>query len=345
MSKGIQIDAVSLVSIFVECILYGYFSILFAITLYVLFIKRTRHQPLNKPMVVVSIMMFLLATVHVGVDLRRVLDAFLHTNNPIANLSAVNTATYLVKSTAYCIQTLIGDGFVLYRLYLVWNGDKRIVLPLLVCFVASIGVGIGALQGFAQASPEAPVFITKLQQWIVSFFSLTLATNFSCTSLIAARIWWSHQRMTGSTMAVFGRSMIPAAIVVVESGAIYSACLIILLSLYLSGSFAQYIALDAVTQVIGIVFSLIIVRVGLGWSSETMVQTRTATAFVAGRGPSGNSYSRGNHAMVHISQITESDLTATELQHETDSEPGIEASKANSPIVGTIYSIKIYVNI
>lgn len=42
----------------------------------------------------------------------------------------------------------------------------------------------------------------------------------------------------------------PAAVVIIESGAIYSFCLILLLSLYLSGSYAQYILLDAVTQVV-----------------------------------------------------------------------------------------------
>ncbi|THU98045.1 hypothetical protein K435DRAFT_600266, partial [Dendrothele bispora CBS 962.96] len=245
----------------------GYFSILFIIALYVLLVKQKKHQTLNKPMIVVSIVMFLLATVHAGVDLRRVLDAFLHTDNPTGYLSKVNTVAYSVKSTAYCIQTLVGDGFVLYRLYLVWNGDKRVVIPLLICFIASIGVGIGALQGFARASPQAPVFITELHQ-IVSFFSLTLVTNFCCTTLIAARIWWSHRRMAGNNMAVYGRSVMPAAVIIIESGAIYSVCLIILLILYLSGSFAQYIALDAVSlSWEGIVFSLIIVRVGLGLSS------------------------------------------------------------------------------
>lgn len=129
----------------------------------------------------------------------------------------------------------------------------------------TLGVGIGALQGFARASPSAPVFITELHDWIVSFFSLTLFTNFTSTcksihpiykpsdgspplvALIAARIVWVHRQMVGS---VNGREVLPAAIVIIESGAIYSACLIILLSLYVSGSFAQYIVLDAVTQVI-----------------------------------------------------------------------------------------------
>jgi len=226
--------------------------------------------------------MFILATIHVGVDLRRMLIAFLYSSDteggPIGYLSQVNVPIYVLKSTAYATQTLVGDAFILYRLYFVWLGEKRVVIPISICFIASIGVGIGALQAFARAAPDEQVFISKLQNWIVSFFSLTLFTNFSCTTLIAGRIWWTHRRAIG---LVGGRSLVPAAVVIVESGAIYSACLVILLSLYLSGSFAQYIVLDAVTQVIGIVFSLVIVRVALGISSDNAITKTRLTMFAA----------------------------------------------------------------
>jgi len=253
----------------VQCILYGLFLCLFAASSTII-IQRSRKGG-SKRVLIISIVMFILGTIHVGVDLRRLLNGFIGNPNPDQYLSAVNTIGYEVKSTAYCMQTLVGDGFILYRLHLVWNGDKRIVLPIAICFVASIGVGIGALQGFARTSPAEPVFISELHDWIVSFFSLTLFTNFSSTSLIAGRIWWIHRKVLGNVIK--GGSLMPAVIVVIESGAIYSACLVILLSLYLSGSYAQYIALDAVTQVIGIVFSLIIIRVALGVSS-----TATTTA-------------------------------------------------------------------
>jgi hypothetical protein len=100
----------------------------------------------------------------------------------------------------------------------------------------------------------------------VSFFSLTLFTNFSSTgkatlihsvpvpikplfiylALIAARIWWVHRRVIGITTG--GGNLAPAAVVIIESGAIYSLCLVLLLSLYLSGSYAQYILLDTVSS-------------------------------------------------------------------------------------------------
>lgn len=68
------------------------------------------------------------------------------------------------------------------------------------------------------------------------------------TALIAGRVWWIQRKLQKTGVAVVGRDLTPALIVVIESGAIYSACLIILLALYLSGSFAQYILLDGVSS-------------------------------------------------------------------------------------------------
>ncbi|KAJ7078381.1 hypothetical protein C8R43DRAFT_353872 [Mycena crocata] len=274
---AINLQAATFVSLFVQAILYGLFVLLFALANSILFGKKKRAMGINKPMVAALMIMFILATVHVGTDFRRTMDAFLHGKS----LAAVNTPIYVLKSTAYAMQTLVGDGFMLFRVYLVWNADKRVCLPILVCFIASIGTVIGALQGFARVSASDPVFVSELHNWIVSFFSLTLFTNFSCTALIAVRIWYINRQVTKAG-AVWGRRLGQSIIIIVESGAIYSACLIILLSLYLSGSYAQYILLDAVVQVVGVVFSLVIVRVGLGVSSEATTRTKViSTPFKA----------------------------------------------------------------
>lgn len=42
-------------------------------------------------------------------------------------------------SHIYVVKALTGNVSQLYRLNLVWNGDKRIVPPILICFIASIG--------------------------------------------------------------------------------------------------------------------------------------------------------------------------------------------------------------
>ncbi|KAH8116715.1 hypothetical protein DFH11DRAFT_1505454 [Phellopilus nigrolimitatus] len=265
---AIGIDEMTLVSIFVECVLYGFFTFLFSLSFYVLLLKkRDKSERVKKPMLIVSIVMFVLATVHVATDFKRLLTAYIHKVNPVEYLALVNTPSYLLKSTVYTLQTLVGDGFMLYRLYLIWSGDRRICGLVIVCFIASIGVGVGALQAFARISSTAPIFIGELHAWIVSFFTLTLFTNLYCTSLIAARIFWIHRKVQD---AVNGQSVLSAAMIIIESGATYTAFLVIWISLYLGGSYAHYIILDGVTQFIGVVFSLIIVRVGLGLSMDTV---------------------------------------------------------------------------
>lgn len=43
--------------------------------------------------------------------------------------------------------------------------------------------------------------------------------------------------------------MLPAMVIIIESGALYSTCLIILLATYIAKSYLQYIALAAVSVI------------------------------------------------------------------------------------------------
>jgi len=252
----------------------GLFLSLYAISTVIL-LKGRKRVKLNTPMLAVSFAMLVFATIHVGSDLQRVLDGFLNPERPPSvYLPNVNDPLYLLKSTAYTAQTLLGDGFLLYRVYLVWQGNRFITGPLFLCFLSSTAVGIGTLHAFTQVTPTTAVFIVDLQHWILAFFVLTLTTNFTCTCLIAGRIWWVHRTTQGR---VGGPNLAAPMILVIESGAIYSICLIILIILYASGSFAQYIALDAVSQVVGIVFSLVIVRIGLGLTPDGQYNARGPT--------------------------------------------------------------------
>lgn len=46
-----------------------------------------------------------------------------------------------------------------------------------------VATGIGILYYFDRVVPEADIFVTQLQQWILSFFSMTLATNLIGTGM------------------------------------------------------------------------------------------------------------------------------------------------------------------
>jgi len=94
-------------------------------------------------------------------------------------------------------------------------------------------------------------------------FSMTLATNIICTALVAYRIWVINRR----AISFSEHSLRPIMLLVIESGAIYSATLTTLLILYKVKSWFQYVLLDAVSPIVGLVFSMVIVRIGLGLTS------------------------------------------------------------------------------
>ncbi|KAF8983976.1 hypothetical protein BDQ17DRAFT_1548884 [Cyathus striatus] len=281
---SVSLSEITLASIFVESLLYGIFIVLFISSTTILLKKfgKITDRNVTRRLLFVSTLMFILGTIHISADLRRIFDAFItHKDDTEQYLNQVNTTIYLVKSLAYAMQTLVGDAFILYRLYLVWNGDKRVVYPVSICFIASICVAVGSLRALRLNSPTVPVFVRSLQQWIACFFSLTLMTNFSSTILIASRIWWTRRQTRQIQMG--GRNLSPAAMVIIESGSIYSVCLVILLVLYISGNYATYIALDTAAQITGVVFSLVIVRVALGISSDAVISTRGGVVAYAPR--------------------------------------------------------------
>jgi len=122
-----------------ESVPLGLFVSLYAISSTIL-IKGRKTASINTPMLIVSSAMLVFSTIHIGADLERVLDAFLNPNVlPKDYLPDVNNPLYILKTTAYVLQTLIGDGFLIYRVYLVWQWNRFIVLPLSLLILGSTG--------------------------------------------------------------------------------------------------------------------------------------------------------------------------------------------------------------
>ncbi|CAL1707855.1 unnamed protein product [Somion occarium] len=267
MADTFPADESKLVSIFVQTLLYGVFSVLFVISIWVLRRKMAAKSGMSTVMFWTAITMWVLATMHIGVNFTRIIKAFVifkdEPGGPAAYFNQLSNFTNIFGSTIYVAQTLIGDGFVLYRSAVVWNRKLWIIAFPCLLLLGSTVCGIGILYSFAKITTHAEIFAAELKQWITSFFTLTLSTNVICTGLLAFKIW----RVNKLSTRVGATNLMPVLLVVVESGAIYSATLITLLATYLAGSWAQYLLLDAVSPMVGIVFSLVIVRLGLGLSS------------------------------------------------------------------------------
>jgi len=264
---AIQLDEVMIFCISIGSLLFGVFTMFYVATIYILVFKRRSSQRLKTPILAVATTMYIIGLLNVIIEIRRAQIGFIHFGGTPGGATDYffNTSNplYLTQKILSFLQTLTGDTFIIYRLYIVWNRNKLVVLPAIVCLAGCLASGIGTLVVLGVASPSTSVFTAK--QWVASFFATTLITNGGCTILIALKIWLTERQ----TSAVFrSRSALSVAIMIVESGAIYSIALVTVLALFLANSWAQYIVLDMVIQLTGIAYSLIIVRVGLSLTSE-----------------------------------------------------------------------------
>lgn len=272
MSDGLPLDRAVFAALWVESVLYGVYTMLFSACIYVLLhAKRRPGVGPNKPLLATAIIIFSLCTIHVSVAFARGIIGFVDGQNVPHGAEEYYTKISLwlniFKQALYATNNIVADGLVIYRCYIVWNYSRWIIVGPIVMLLATTVCAYLAVYNFSQVVSGADVFAFNIAQWGTALFAISLATNITVTSLIAGRIWWLSRET-----AVLGvkhlRKYHRAIAIIIESGAIYSVSLLILLVLYCLQSNAQYIAYDALSQIMGIVPTLIIVRVGLGISTQ-----------------------------------------------------------------------------
>ncbi|PIL34710.1 hypothetical protein GSI_03491 [Ganoderma sinense ZZ0214-1] len=285
----------SLMALWVESLAFGAFTVLYGIAIWILLYKerkRTSSNP-NKRLFATATIMWLLAIAHLAIDVQRADQAFVvHGNTPGGSRDFFNTLsnpTLVAKDVIYITQTLLGDAFATYRLFMVWKRSWPIVVfPILLLLGAAV-TGYGACVEVGLMEGLSVVFASNIAPWGKAFFIISLTTNVFATTLIAGRLLWLNRR-TKTYRAAGALSYWDVVEMLVQSAAVYSATLASLMGTYLAGSNAQYICLDLLTPIIGVVFTLIIIRVGLGETVSELSGGRTRTSEFHGQTIGGTDY-------------------------------------------------------
>jgi len=262
----------NLITIFVESTFYGLFLCLYAISNIILF-RGWKQRKLNIPLISVTFGMFCFATIHViNNSIHRALSTFLAPTpaDGMVFLDTHNNPSNIINSTIYIAQTLLADAFLIYRLFIVWGNNRSFIAPFLVVYLGCAAAGIGGIVAFAVPTPTAhngtTLFSPAYTRWLNSFAGLTIFTNLMCALLIAGKIWWI-KRKASSLSHLGGRNLATPMVLIIESGAFYSFCLVVQLISDRYKSFLSELIVRSMPSVIAFTFSLIIVRLGLGLSS------------------------------------------------------------------------------
>ncbi|KAF8869936.1 hypothetical protein BD779DRAFT_631453 [Infundibulicybe gibba] len=206
-------------AILFETLLYGIYIVLFFICIHILLRNK---RTLQLPLLVLAILMFSIATADIGVTYAYLLRYILR--GEIAPFKHVYP-----KFMLYVTNNVLADTLVIYRCYVVWGHNRRIVIfPCILLLAATIC-------GYLFEGATSP----SLKRSFPIYLWMTFTLNILVTILTAGRIWWisrKARRILGSDLVKKYNSAIA---VIVESGAIYSS----------------YIILDVILSVVRVVHS------------------------------------------------------------------------------------------
>ncbi|KAF8869935.1 hypothetical protein BD779DRAFT_631369 [Infundibulicybe gibba] len=228
-------------AILFETLLYGIYIALFFICIHIL-LRNKPERTLQFPLLVLAVLMFAIATADIGVTYASLLRYALQGE-------IIPFRRIYPKFMLYVTNNVLADTLVIYRCYVVWGHNRRIIIfPCILLLAATIC-------GYLFEGATSP----SLKRSFPIYLLMTFTLNTLITILTAGRIWWISRKARQILGSDLVKRYNSAIAIIVESGAIYSTYII--LDVIISGQ----LVLDAgLIQMVGIVPTLIIVQVGLG---------------------------------------------------------------------------------
>ncbi|KAG2033009.1 hypothetical protein BDR03DRAFT_712893 [Suillus americanus] len=272
VSPGIPLDTAAIMSSVLEGILYGFSVLMFVGTIWIITYKR-RIRNVNRPAVAVATLLFLLSTTHMVVGIIRVEDGLVKQRDTYPGGSAaffanVAEETFVVKDAIIILQTLLGDGVVIYRCYIVWQSVWIIIIPCVMwCGIAAFGTY--GVYCFSRA-PNGSIFTNQTGHFVATFMTLTLATNLLSSGLLAYRIWMSERKVSG-IRATKGKMYLLR--VLVDAAILYSTALCSSLICFALSNNGLYVMADLNVPIISITFYMVFIRLASSQHSRGYIST------------------------------------------------------------------------
>ncbi|KAF9462265.1 hypothetical protein BDZ94DRAFT_1261485 [Collybia nuda] len=246
-----------LVPALVQAVLYGVYAILFCQCLYTLQVHSLKG---NRALLAGTVVLFFLCTAQCILGAIPITFPFVT----------------LLNNFLYILTNLIADSLFIYRCYLIWGRNKLVIwVPSLLTLTST---GLGAFDAFfvpgllgtahfpdGRLDPRAALFII-------------LITNIILMLLSAGRIWWISREIKIFASKV-SRKYNTAISLIVESGMMYCIAIVAYLACmqrsphapkpdFSSSDIALRTLFGVLTQLVGIIPTLIVVRMSLGISIE-----------------------------------------------------------------------------
>ncbi|KAF8997255.1 hypothetical protein BDQ17DRAFT_1363377 [Cyathus striatus] len=266
-----SLPAYQLTALFFESFFYGLNSTSFAFCLY--FLLRTsgrwrRSDEINMIMLIVGCILFSIASLDIFITFTRCLQAFIFYNGPGGPTAVFSDLGYwmtLATTFATLLQTVIGDGILIYRCWIVYSRSWRIVTVSILLWIGATVSMIFVIQIQATLNTSGTITTGKLKPPNRALWILSILQNIITTTLIVRRIRHvdcENSRLSSSNNSTAKTSDLRKVMRrIIESGLLYTISAIVTFITYACGSNSLYVASKVLKQIVAISFNLIIIRV------------------------------------------------------------------------------------
>ncbi|KAH0586657.1 hypothetical protein H2248_007873 [Termitomyces sp. 'cryptogamus'] len=234
-----------LITYFLQTTAFGINIISFCYCISTLAMFAGRLRPINDIpwwLVSVAIAMFSISAADAIIELHFFVSLVYH-RDPKAYLEFKGNFQWWsdVSLCLYVVQTWLGDSVLIYRCYMAWNKNIRMIVFSVITSLVGLAFGIAAT-AIGAGSTTYSNREKNLTPLIITFYAMAMGTNCITTSLIVSRI--SNVRRESARYRSFilqQQDPLSRAIrITVEAGLIYSISLIVLLIIYLTHHNSQF---------------------------------------------------------------------------------------------------------
>ncbi|KAK0466641.1 hypothetical protein IW261DRAFT_1613127 [Armillaria novae-zelandiae] len=259
--------------VIIESLIHGMYTTLLSIVLWRMVSSNTVHRGQTKVLAGISMFMYIMATMHISVRWFYARRAFI-TNGETeeTRFSALTDSLVAggplwvptISSIVASINILIADGVIIWRCWIIWQRNWRIiVLPSIctlcgtvfdVCFLVQELTPLTDPEG----KPVTP-WGSNAINWGVAYYSMTLSTTVICTTLIVFRL--TQASRAGNFLPFVQNPYHKVMEIMVESAALYVVALAIYIPFIATNSPYSNYPQVVLASVTGIAPALILLRV------------------------------------------------------------------------------------
>ncbi|KAF9465907.1 hypothetical protein BDZ94DRAFT_275572 [Collybia nuda] len=251
----------------VEALLYGIHLVLYFLCVFILIKHRKKSQLFILSAITI---MFALTTADVAISFRFLLHDIPRVIKHEMNILMALLRAY-PKTPFFITNNFLADSLWVYRCYIVWGKKKYILIGSAILLVVDTVLGYYNAGGsiFSFRGIATPLFL-----WT------TLVVNIIMTCVTAGRIWWATRTVRPLLSKQAVQRYTIAVTVLIESGAIYSASLMLFL-LTPPHNYSVLLEIFPI-RLVGIMPLLMIVQVELGKGVNFEEFEKTSRSSLAG---------------------------------------------------------------